>query len=114
MPTLEAAKRRCRDQAPAAYWSLPTEAEHAVMWKAGGHAVLPATDAGTVSYTVDADLRSEIATYRVGASRRSRPGAPRRFAVRCVARGPGGPARGFIKQDVSLVDWNRYQLSKSK
>lgn len=36
----------------------------------------------------------------------------RDFSVRCIARGPGSPERGYIKQDISLEEWNYYQMSK--
>ena len=113
LPALEDAKRRCREHEPRGYWALPTEAEHALMWNAGGADVLPASDAGSVSYVVDETMRMELPTYRLGRSDNARPQASRRFAVQCVARGPGGPARGYVKRDVPLADWNRYQLSKS-
>ena len=107
-------RNRCRQYPPAGYWSLPTEAEHALMWKSGGFQGTTAVDAGSVSFVIDADFRMEIATYDVGASSNSQADAGKRFAVHCVARGPGGPARGFIKRDVAIGDWNRYQLSKSR
>jgi hypothetical protein len=118
LPALEVAKARCEEYAPVGYWSLPTEAEHALMWKAEGHKVLPAAEAGSVSFIVDSDFRMEFATYHVGVasdngSRNARGGSARRFAVHCVALGPGGPARGYLQQDIPLDDWNRYQLSKS-
>ena len=83
------------------------------MWKAGGFEVLPAAGSGSVSYVVDVDFRMELATYDLGTSSNADAEASRRFAVRCVARGPGGPAAGYFKKDVSIDDWNRYQLSKS-
>ena len=114
LPPLEVAKNRCEQYEPAGYWSLPTEAEHALMWKAEGQKVLPAAVAGSVSFIVDSNFRMEFVTYHLGgASSNTRPRSVRRFAVHCVARGPGGPARGYLRQDVSLEDWNRYQLSKS-
>lgn len=112
-PPLNVAKQRCQQLAPVGYWSLPTEAEHVLMWKAGGVRVLPRTRAGTVSYSIDADHQMEIATYGLTASSDNAPGRSAQFAVRCVARGPNGPARGYIRRDVALEDWNRYQLSKS-
>ena len=118
LPPLELAKKRCAQYLPVGYWALPTEAEHALMWKAGGAKVLPAASVGSVSYIVDADFRMELVTYHLlssnnGASNNGRSSSARRFAVHCVARGPGGPARGFLQHDVALDDWNRYQLSKS-
>jgi hypothetical protein len=114
LPPLELAKNRCEQHAPAGYWSLPTEAEHALMWKAGGQAVLPAAVAGSVSFIVDSSFRMEFVTYNLGsASSNTQPRSVRHFAVHCIARGPGGSARGYLQKDVSLEDWNRYQLSKS-
>lgn len=113
MPSLEMAKRRCRAYPPAGYWSLATEAEHALMWKAGGFKVLPPAGSGSISYVVDVDFRMEFATYDLGTSSNAAAEASGRFAVRCVARGPGGPAAGYMKKDISIDDWNRYQLSKS-
>jgi hypothetical protein len=32
--------------------------------------------------------------------------------VRCVSRGPGAPESGYLRKDIPLDEWNRYQLSK--
>lgn len=113
LPTLALAKQRCAEFSPAGFWALPTEAEHVHMWLAGGLDVLPTTETGSVSYMVDADFQMEMPVYHVIGGDNSQARGARRFSVHCVARGPSGPERGFIRRDIPLEDWNRYQLFKS-
>jgi hypothetical protein len=113
LPALELARQPCMQMAPAGFWALPTEAEHALMWLAGGADVLPATSAGSVSYTVKVDFQMEMPVYQLGGGSNSGVETRNRFSVRCVARGPGSPKRGYIQMDIPLDDWNQYQLSKS-
>ena len=32
---------------------------------------------------------------------------------RRVARGPAAPERGYIRSDIPLLEWNRYQMAKA-
>ena len=32
--------------------------------------------------------------------------------IRCVTRSDQAPSHGYLKKDIPLNDWNRYQLSK--
>lgn len=114
LPTLALARQRCAELPPAGFWALPTEAEHVHMWLAGGLDVLPSNQTGSVSYMVDTDYQLETPVYHVVGGSNVRPSGARPFSVRCVARGPNSPERGFIQSDIPLEDWNRYQLSKSR
>ena len=114
-PSLAQAKALCRAYPPAGHWALPTEAEQYHFWKAGGATALPHPAASQLAYIVDEDLQTEIPTLSVAnrgnANARTDPG-PSTATVRCVARGPGAPARGYVKADIPLEEWNRFQLSK--
>lgn len=112
LPPLSTAKLRCSEHAPAGYWALPTEAEHVVMKRSGGYNILPQPLTASMSYIVDTALNMELPTYRVKAGSNISNTASRRFSVRCIARSPDAPEQGYFKQDISLVEWNRYQLSK--
>lgn len=112
LPSLRIGKLRCSEKAPAGFWALPTEAEHIIMKRAGGAEILPEAEIGSMSYIVDTDLKVEIPTYQVKAGNNSFSNKTGYFSVQCVARGPGSPERGYIKEDISLEEWNHYQISK--
>jgi hypothetical protein len=103
-PGLEQARMFCADQEPRGFWTLPTEAELSIFWKAGGYAVSPLKSQGTVALLEDENLQTEMLTLRKGRNGR--------YAVRCVARGPGAPLSGYSRKDIPLADWNTYQLQK--
>jgi hypothetical protein len=112
LPSLEIGKSHCSELIPAGFWSLPTEAEHIIMRRNGGSDILPKTEGASMAYIIDTDFKMEMPTYRLTASSNFPNQKYRQFNVRCIARGPGGPSRGYIKQDISLTEWNHYQLSK--
>lgn len=112
LPSLQSGKSRCSELAPAGFWALSTEAELVILNRNGGSNILPETETGSMAYIVDPDLKMELPAYRVkGGDNTSRKNS-RYFSVRCVARGPGSPERGYIKEDISLEEWNDYQLHK--
>lgn len=65
---------------------------------------LPISDSGNVSFAVDVDFRMQFATYDFAVSSNAEPCSSKRFAVRCVARGPDGAAGEYTKKDVSIDD----------
>ena len=110
LPSLQTGKSRCSELEPAGFWALPTEAEHIIMMRAGGAEILSQTETGSMSYIVDTNLNMEIPTYQVKGGNNTFRNRTRHFSVRCIARGPGSPKRGYIKQDISLEEWNYYQI----
>jgi hypothetical protein len=114
LPSLQAAKARCQDQPPLGRWALASEAENYLVWKSGGDKLLPTAPASSVSYWVDEDLGLEMPSYKLRhtSNNISQQGGTRPFVVRCVARGPGAPESGYLRKDIPLDEWNRYQLSK--
>lgn len=115
LPSLEAAKAVCARYPPLGYWSLPTEAEHYLFWKAGGRELLKDSGGSAVSYIVDDDLGTEIPTYNLrqastGAGGQNHGHAD--FTIRCVARAADAPGGGYAKRDIPIEEWNRYQLAK--
>lgn len=116
LPSLPAAKARCQDYLPHGHWALVSEAENYLLWKSGGDKLLPRAPASSMSYLVDDDLGMEMPTYKLRGSANNagqQPGEYRQFVLRCVARGPGAPAGGYVRHDIPLDEWNRYQLSKA-
>jgi len=113
LPSLDAAKERCRTQSPEGYWALISEPENFLLWRAGERSPLPPAPASTVSYLVDESLDMEMPTYALrGSADNTGSLAPRRFVVRCVARTTAAPAGGYVRLEIPLEEWNRYQLSK--
>jgi hypothetical protein len=104
-PDLDRAKAFCAGLEPRGFWALPTEAELSLFWKMGGYRLSPLGGYGTVGLIEDIDLQTEMLTIRV-----NRNG---RYAVRCVALGPGAPAAGYSSKDIPLREWNAYQLQKT-
>jgi hypothetical protein len=112
LPPLQIAKHHCSEQIPTGFWSLATQAEYIVMSRNSGAAFMSKSGTNIMTYTIDTDFKMEMPSYRVKGGGNSFGNKIRRFSVRCIARGPGSPERGYIKQDISLGEWNRYQLSK--
>ncbi len=103
-PTLDEAVSFCRHLPPAGFWALPTEAERYHFWKSGGPELFDERRYGSISGLVDSRLQMVIPVVQLGR------GAD--LAVRCIARGPNAPVRGYIQDDIPLAEWNRYQMSK--
>jgi len=115
LPSLAEAKDRCRRHPPTGYWALISETENYLLWKSGGRKLLPPSPASSISQLFDIQLGMEMATYALEGSATNDSGqqnAPRSFVVRCVARGPQAPATGYLRGDIPLEEWNRYQLLK--
>lgn len=103
-PSLEEAASFCRHLPPAGFWAIPTEAERYHFWKSGGQELFDDQGYGSISGLVDTDLQMVLPVIDLGG------GAG--LAVRCIARGPGAPARGYIQSDIPLEEWNRFQMVK--
>ncbi len=111
---LEAGKALCLEYKPVGYWALPTEAERYQFWRAAGQQHLPHKVAPAMGYIVDGDMRMVLPSVSLPPSRsanNSKSGMTQ-LALRCVARGPAAPARGYLRSDIALTEWNRYQLAK--
>lgn len=108
------ASRRCQNYAPQGYWSLPTEAERYQFWRANGSRYLPDKQAPALAVMVDETLRLQMpsASLASGQNNNQSENMSQQLIIRCVARGSGAPQRGYIRSDVPLTEWNRYQLSK--
>lgn len=104
LPTLEEARSRCRQHPPAGSWSLASEAENYQLWKAEGEQTLLAAPASSVAQLLEPSSRLEMATYHLKGS------GQRRYLVRCTARGPDAPQRGYLREDIPLAEWNRFQM----
>jgi len=120
LTSLEAGKTLCRKQAPAGYWALPTEAERYQFWRAAGRQHLPHKVAPAMGYIVDEGLGMELPSVSLPPKRSGNNRTPginttsgaKQLMLRCVARGPAAPARGYIRSDIPLPEWNQYQLAK--
>ncbi len=116
-PSLDEAKASCRHLRPEGFWALATEAENALAWQAGGAKVLPRPNVSSMAYTIDADFGLELPTFQMRGHRSNEAVADDEarntgFVVRCVARAEGAPERGYMRADVPLDLWNRYQMSR--
>jgi hypothetical protein len=109
---IDAAKRLCTELEPAGYWALPTEAEQALLWNTATRSGLPGSEISEVSYIVDDSLGMELPVFRVRGHGNNESAVPPGATIRCVALGPGAPPGGFIRRDIDLELWNRYQTSK--
>lgn len=111
---LERFKGICRQLEPQGTWTLPTEVEQYYFWKAGGAGVLPDGGASAISVLIDRDMGLELAVINKGVQggNRHTSRATASYPLRCVARGHQAPPGGYVKGDISLEEWNRYQMSK--
>lgn len=111
---LEAGKTLCREKAPAGYWALPTEAERYQFWRAAGRQHLPHKVAPAMGYIVDEAMGMELPSVSLPPARsgNNHPRGAIPLMLRCVGRGPAAPTRGYIRSDIPLPEWNRYQLAK--
>jgi hypothetical protein len=109
--SLADAGRRCAARPPAGYWAVPRNAEF--FW-------LARTERAAGRWLADAYLWPEgislpivVALDPADAAGPPRAGQDARGAplqVRCVAVTPPAPARGYRAADISLADWNAFQL----
>ncbi|MDH5325651.1 MAG: hypothetical protein OEZ68_05120 [Gammaproteobacteria bacterium] len=115
MMALDSAKQRCRRLHPHGYWALPTEAERYQFWRAAGIKYLPHKAEPAMAYIVDTQLRMEVPSVSLlSQGNSSASGDLKPLLIRCVALGPGAPLRGYVQNDISLEQWNRFQISKLK
>ena len=98
-------KAFCHQLSPAGYWSLPSTAELVLFWQADGASVTGGPAVNAASFSVDESLLMEIPSIDLGRDGRSH--------LRCVARAPGAPLRGYLDKDISRELWNRYQLART-
>lgn len=110
LPDLAAARRPCAEHPPAGYWALANEAEQVLLARHGPPLGMPPAPGSVVSYVAEAGTSFELPSYRL--ARAAPDGATRTFVVRCVARAAGAPARGYVREDIPLAEWNAYQLGK--
>lgn len=110
LPDLATARRPCADLPPAGYWALANEAEHVVLARHRPPAAVPPAPGSVVSYVAEAASTLELPTYRLNQS--GAPDSARTYFVHCVARTAGSPARGYVREDIPLAEWNAYQLGK--
>jgi len=111
---LEAGKALCSDYYPAGYWALPTEAERYQFWRAAGKQHLPHKVAPAMGYIVEDDMRVVLPSVSLPATESSNNANRGMISLmlRCVARGSGAPKRGYIRSDIPLSEWNRYQMAR--
>lgn len=110
LPDMAAADRRCAERAPRGYWALANEAEYVLLARGDGPAAMPPAPGSVVSYIAEAGSTLRLPTYRLAPSAKS--AARRPFVVQCVARAAGSPARGYVREDIPLAEWNTFQLGK--
>lgn len=115
LPTLETARERCRRHPTSGYWGLATETENYYLWKADGEQQLPAAPASSIGQLLDPKTRLEMPIYHLKTAsnnqRQSRTGQPS-FVVRCTARGRAAPQAGYLRKDIPLDQWNRFQMRR--
>jgi len=111
---LKAGKALCRDYAPAGYWALPTEAERYHFWRAEGQRYLPHKVSPAMGTIVDESMGMMLPSVSLptSGSANNREQGVTQLTLRCVARGPTAPVRGYIRSDIPLSEWNRYQVAK--
>ena len=95
----------CDQLAPPGYWSLPSSAEMALFWQAGGGETTGGPAINAASFSVDFDLLQELPNLHLSHNGRS--------LLRCVARASDAPLRGYLDQDIPRDLWNSYQLTKT-
>ncbi|MCW8963465.1 MAG: hypothetical protein OQL16_06675 [Gammaproteobacteria bacterium] len=117
LPTLYEAKSRCEDHAPAGGWTLASGVENYYLWKGEGNMQLPRAPTSSVSLIIiEGAPPIEMPAYAMrhsGSKQGVNPGN-QDFVVRCVALTANAPAGGYKQSEISLDEWNRYQLSKVK
>ena len=120
LAAIEDGKNLCRELAPIGSWALPTEAERYQFWRAAGREHLPHKVAPAMGYIVNEDMGMELPSVslpakksgNISALEKSEIQGVTQLMLRCVARTPDAPARGYIRSDIPLSEWNRYQLAK--
>ena len=114
LPSLKDARNRCRRYPPAGYWALATETENYYLWKTGGEQHLPPAPTSSIAQRLDPGSRLEMATYHLkNTARNDQSGSElRRYVVRCTARSANAPTRGYLRQDIPVAEWNRYQMRR--
>ena len=81
-------------------WELLT------LWSSNGHALMPGDGRSSLTRRVDTETRTELQAKFVG--------RVAGYSLRCVARSEAAPRRGYITEDFSLVERNRFQLQKTQ
>lgn len=115
LPSLKLAKGYCQQLEPMGYWALISEGENYLLWKAQGQHGMPEAQTSSMSQLVDKDFGIEMPSYvlrKNNPDNRRMPAGRRIFSLRCVARTQDAPAAGYVRKDIQLNEWNRYQLSK--
>lgn len=115
LPSLGLAMQRCARYPPAGYWSLVNEAENYLLWQSGARQWLPPATVSSVAQRIDLQPGLVMPAYhmRNSSSNSGQAGStPRRFVLRCVARGAGASMNGYRREDIPLDEWNRFQLRK--
>ena len=105
-PSLEEAEDFCAAQPPTGRWALPTDGELLTLWSSNGHALMPGDGRSSLTRTVDTEMTMELQTKFVG--------RVAGYSLGCVARSEAAPRRGYISEDFSLVERNRFQLQKTQ
>jgi len=117
LPSLELAKGYCQQLDPAGYWALISEGENYLLWKSQGQHPLSSAKTSTVAQNIDVQFGFEMPVYalrNIGQGNKPGPIGKRLFSLRCVALTKDAPVGGYVRSDISLDEWNSYQLSKLK
>ena len=103
-PTLSQAKLECTQLSPSGLWAIPTESEMYYFWKANGKKIVPMSNFSSISLLINIANESEIESYTLKPNKQ--------FVINCVARTKTAPTHGYTQEDISLSEWNNYQLQK--
>ena len=112
---LEDAKRKCHEIQPKGYWDLVTEAENYLVMKTQDNFPFLSASTSKVSQLIDTNYGISQPIYVLRNENYNTENTEtnvRTFVFRCVARSINAPAGGYNNNDISLQEWNNYQLSK--
>ena len=106
MPPLEIPTRICKKLRPESYWDLASEAEYSIVSLVAENKPFLSAPTSKISQMFDRDYDFVLPVYTQKAT------TPNQFSFRCVARSVDSPLGGWRSSDISLENWNAYQLSK--
>lgn len=115
MRQIKLAKQYCQQLEPIGHWALISEGENYLLWKAQDQHGMPVALTSSVSQLIDKDSGFEMPSYvlrKNNPDNRQMPAGKRAFSLRCVGRTQDAPMAGYVRKDIQLDEWNRYQLSK--
>ena len=106
MPPLEIPTRICKKLKPESYWDLASEAEYSIVSLVTENKPFLSAPTSKISQMFDREYEFVLPVYS-----QKKP-TTNQFSFRCVARSVDAPLGGWRSSNISLENWNAYQLSK--